>query len=93
MTNHPNRGRSTAKAIARRPASTLTTPGEPMAPIDAPELAALVKAWRDHAGLTISSAARSLGIPQRTLEGIEQGRGIGKRNGYARLLMLALRAG
>lgn len=37
------------------------------------ELAAAVREWR--AGRTMKEAAESLGMPWRTLEGIEQGRG------------------
>jgi DNA-binding XRE family transcriptional regulator len=50
------------------------------------ELAAAVKAWRGKA--TQSEAAALLGISKRTLEGIEQGRGIA----YPSLLLLAIKA-
>lgn len=52
------------------------------------ELARMVKAWRDKADIPASRAAQMLGIPARTLEGIEQGRGFR----YPRLLLLALLA-
>lgn len=41
--------------------------------IEAQELANAVKAWRGQA--TVRTAAKALGLPMRTLEGIEQGRG------------------
>jgi DNA-binding XRE family transcriptional regulator len=50
------------------------------------ELAAMIKRWRDAGDLTAARAAEMLGIPMRTLEGIEQGRGFK----YPRLLTLAL---
>lgn len=59
-------------------------PRDPAAEAD--ELAAAVKAWRGT--LPLSRAAMMLGIPKRTLEGIEQGRGFR----YSRLLYLALAA-
>ncbi|MER8503610.1 helix-turn-helix domain-containing protein [Mesorhizobium sp. M0833] len=34
-----------------------------------------MKAWRAREGFTAESAAKLLGIPKRTYEGIEQGRG------------------
>ncbi|ESX80659.1 helix-turn-helix domain-containing protein [Mesorhizobium sp. M0142] len=42
---------------------------------DNEKLAREVKAWRAKGGFTAESAANVLGIPKRTLEGIEQGRG------------------
>ncbi|TGT57316.1 XRE family transcriptional regulator [Mesorhizobium sp. M00.F.Ca.ET.170.01.1.1] len=39
------------------------------------KLAQEVKAWRAEAGFTAEAAAKLLGIPKRTFEGIEQGRG------------------
>ena len=39
------------------------------------KLARDVKAWRAKEGFTAESAATILGIPKRTFEGIEQGRG------------------
>lgn len=39
------------------------------------KLALEVKAWRAEAGFTAETAAKLLGIPKRTYEGIEQGRG------------------
>lgn len=39
------------------------------------KLAMEVKAWRAKAGFTAEAAAKLLGIPKRTFEGIEQGRG------------------
>ncbi|MTK63028.1 MAG: hypothetical protein F8N15_00400 [Methanobacterium sp.] len=50
------------------------------------DLARLVKEWRGE--IPVSRAAQILGIPKRTLEGIEQGRSFR----YNRLLILALRA-
>ncbi|MER8977207.1 MULTISPECIES: XRE family transcriptional regulator [unclassified Mesorhizobium] len=42
---------------------------------DNEKLAREVKAWRAKGGFTAESAAKVLGIPKRTFEGIEQGRG------------------
>ncbi|TIP34819.1 MAG: helix-turn-helix domain-containing protein, partial [Mesorhizobium sp.] len=39
------------------------------------KLAQEVKAWRTKQGFTAEIAAKALGIPKRTFEGIEQGRG------------------
>ena len=39
------------------------------------KLALDVKTWRAEAGFTAEAAAKLLGIPKRTFEGIEQGRG------------------
>lgn len=39
------------------------------------KLAQEVKAWRTQEGFTAEAAAKVLGIPKRTFEGIEQGRG------------------
>ncbi|ARP67717.1 MULTISPECIES: helix-turn-helix domain-containing protein [Mesorhizobium] len=39
------------------------------------KLAQDVKAWRAKEGFTAAAAAKVLGIPKRTFEGIEQGRG------------------
>jgi len=39
------------------------------------KLAQEVKAWRAKGGITAEAAAKVLGIPKRTFEGIEQGRG------------------
>ena len=50
------------------------------------ELAVTVKKWRGD--IPVSRAAQLLGIPQRTLEGVEQGRGFR----YPQLLILALQA-
>lgn len=50
------------------------------------DLAEAVKRWRGD--VPASRAAQLLGIPQRTLEGIEQGRGFR----YPHLLILALQA-
>lgn len=55
---------------------------------EAAELAHLVKGWRDEIGMPASRAAQLLGIPPRTLNGIEQGRGFR----YTRLLVLAIQA-
>lgn len=51
-------------------------------------LAEIVKAWRAKAGIPVSRASRVLGIPERTINGIEQGREFR----YAKLLILALTA-
>ncbi|MER8918106.1 helix-turn-helix domain-containing protein [Mesorhizobium sp. M0761] len=50
------------------------------------KLARDVKAWRSKGGFTAESAAKVLGIPKRTYEGIEQGRGFP----YPKLLRVAL---
>lgn len=50
------------------------------------KLALEVKAWRIEAGFTAEAAAKLLGIPKRTFEGIEQGRGFP----YALLLRVAM---
>jgi DNA-binding XRE family transcriptional regulator len=50
------------------------------------KLARDVKAWRAKGGFTAESAAKVLGIPKRTYEGIEQGRGFP----YPILLRVAL---
>ncbi|RUW85916.1 helix-turn-helix domain-containing protein [Mesorhizobium sp. M1E.F.Ca.ET.063.01.1.1] len=50
------------------------------------KLALEVKAWRAEAGFTAEAAAKLLGIPKRTFEGIEQGRGFP----YALLLRVAM---
>ncbi|MBM2709926.1 helix-turn-helix domain-containing protein [Mesorhizobium caraganae] len=42
---------------------------------DKDELSRDVKAWRAREGFTAEGAAKLLGIPKRTYEGIEQGRG------------------
>lgn len=61
---------------------------------EAGELAAIVKRWRGvtldrpHGIFPASRAAQMLGIPKRTMEGIEQGRGFR----YPQLLILAIRA-
>ncbi|MER8955535.1 helix-turn-helix domain-containing protein [Mesorhizobium sp. M0045] len=39
------------------------------------KLAQELKAWRVKGGITAEAAAKVLGIPKRTFEGIEQGRG------------------
>lgn len=54
----------------------------------AAELAALCRAWREKSGMPASRAAQLLGIPRRTYEGIEQGRGFP----YPIMLTLALKA-
>jgi DNA-binding XRE family transcriptional regulator len=51
-------------------------------------LAAAVKAWRSERGLSAAAAAEALGLPRRTLEGIEQGRDFR----YEKMLRLALKA-
>lgn len=50
------------------------------------ELALIVKAWRGD--VSLAKAAPFLGLPRRTLEGIEQGRGFR----YPDLLMIAMKA-
>lgn len=61
---------------------------------DAAELAALLKRWRRGGAedgpyiFPASRAAEMLGLPKRTYENIEQGRGFP----YPRLLVLALQA-
>jgi DNA-binding XRE family transcriptional regulator len=50
------------------------------------KLAQEVKAWRAKRGFTAEAAAQVLGIPKRTLEGMEQGRGFP----YPVLLRIAL---
>ncbi|MBZ9763306.1 helix-turn-helix domain-containing protein [Mesorhizobium sp. CA8] len=50
------------------------------------KLAQDVKAWRAKEGFTAEAAARALGIPKRTFEGIEQGRGFP----YPLLLRIAM---
>ncbi|MBZ9777031.1 helix-turn-helix domain-containing protein [Mesorhizobium sp. CO1-1-8] len=52
------------------------------------ELAQDVKAWRAKEGFTAEAAAKMLGIPKRTYEGIEQGRGFP----YPLLLRAAMKA-
>lgn len=52
------------------------------------ELADTCRAWRKSAGMTAQRAADVLGLPKRTYNGIEQGRGFR----YPRLLMLAINA-
>jgi transcriptional regulator with XRE-family HTH domain len=49
-------------------------------------LAVALRAWRDRYGLSIPQAVDVLGVPQRTLEQIEQGRGFR----YPALLLMAL---
>lgn len=51
-------------------------------------LAQLLKEWRAARGLSASAAAEFLGLPSRTLEGIEQGRPFR----YEKMLRLALNA-
>jgi DNA-binding XRE family transcriptional regulator len=51
-------------------------------------LAVQVKAWRGDHGMPAHEAAALLGIPKRTLDGIEQGR----KFRYEQLLLLALKA-
>lgn len=50
------------------------------------ELARDLKNWRAKEGFTAENAATVLGIPKRTYEGIEQGRGFP----YPQLLRIAL---
>lgn len=38
-------------------------------------LAAEIRAWRKHMGMTVKDAADLLGMSKRTLEGVEAGRG------------------
>jgi DNA-binding XRE family transcriptional regulator len=51
-------------------------------------LAVAVKAWRAERGISAAAAAELLGLPQRTLEGIEQGRPFR----YEKMLRLAMKA-
>lgn len=50
-------------------------------------LALALRAWRDKHGLSVPQAVEILGVPQSTLEKIEQGTGFR----YPQLLMLALK--
>ncbi|MER9844149.1 helix-turn-helix domain-containing protein [Mesorhizobium australicum] len=50
------------------------------------KLAQDLKAWRAEEGFTAEAAAMVLGIPKRTFEGIEQGRGFP----YPALLRIAM---
>ncbi|MDX8447689.1 helix-turn-helix transcriptional regulator [Mesorhizobium sp. VK25A] len=52
------------------------------------KLAQEVKAWRAKEGLTAEAAAKAFGIPKRTFEGIEQGRGFP----YPLLLRVAMKS-
>lgn len=52
------------------------------------ELATFIKNWRAGRGIPATEAARLLGVPVRTLQGIEQGRGFS----YPGMLMLAIEA-
>jgi transcriptional regulator with XRE-family HTH domain len=52
------------------------------------QLAAAVKAWRERRQYTAEQAAEVLGMPVRTLNGIEQGRGFR----YVKMLILAIGA-
>lgn len=60
--------------------------GRPRQPTDDP-LALALRGWRDRHSLNIPQAVQVLGVPQRTLEKIEQGGGFR----YPRLLLLALK--
>lgn len=51
-------------------------------------LASLVKEWRAARSISAADAAEALGLPRRTLEGIEQGRPFR----YEKMLRLALNA-
>lgn len=55
---------------------------------DNEKLAQEVKAWRAEGGITAEAAAKVLGIPKRTFEGIEQGRGFP----YPALLRIAMQS-
>ena len=50
------------------------------------KLARDLRNWRANEGFTAEDAARVLGIPKRTYEGVEQGRGFP----YPQLLRIAL---
>lgn len=50
-------------------------------------LADTVRAWRSERGISAAAAAELLGLPRRTLEGIEQGRPFR----YEKMLRLALK--
>ncbi len=65
---------------------TVFVPEEQMARTKS--LAETVKAWRSVRGLSAAAAADLLGLPARTLEGIEQGRPFR----YEKMLRLALDA-
>lgn len=54
----------------------------------ADELAAQAKAWRGREGLTQVAAAEALGIPTRTWQHLEQGRGFP----YPKLLQIVFKA-
>jgi transcriptional regulator with XRE-family HTH domain len=56
------------------------------APITPTELAAQAKAWRGQLHLTQAQAAERLGIPYRTWQHMEQGRGFT----YPKLLRIAM---
>lgn len=77
----------TNKAAAALDAMMAAAPNE-AAPDENAELARMLREWREKAEIPVSRAAQMLGIPARTIEGIEQGRGFR----YARLLALALLA-
>jgi DNA-binding XRE family transcriptional regulator len=55
---------------------------------DKAEIAAMLKEWRGAAQMTQARAAQVLGIPKRTYEGIEGGKGFA----YPQLLALAIHA-
>ena len=59
--------------------------GRPRQPTEDP-LALALRGWRDSHGINVPQAAAVLGVPQRTLEKIEQGGGFR----YPQLLLLAL---
>ncbi|MEY9163853.1 transcriptional regulator with XRE-family HTH domain [Sinorhizobium fredii] len=50
------------------------------------DLSEIVRAWRQRQGITVNEAARRLGIPVRTLDGIAQGRPFR----YERMMRLAI---
>lgn len=52
------------------------------------DLADACRSWRKSAGMTAQRAADVLGLPKRTYDGIEQGRGFR----YPQLLILAIQA-
>lgn len=77
-------GAAIASVDQRKARHALETLGAEAAGPEPEEMAAALRAWRGETSL--HAAAARLGIPARTLEGIEQGRGFR----YPRLLMLAI---
>lgn len=88
-TKRPRAKAAEAKALkeALQESATLRKSPEHKAQVAA-ELAALCRTWRAKAEIPASRAAQLLGVPKRTYENIEQGRGFP----YPNLLVLALKA-